>query len=390
MNQFVRTYEDEVKNDIVQLSDTLYHNPELADEEFKSKEAHIALLKKHRFQISDIPVAGLETAFVSVYDTGKPGLSIGYLAEYDALPEIGHGCGHNMIGAASSGAAILLSKILDQYGGKVYLFGTPAEETYGGKIPMVDHGVFDCLDVALMSHPAKLNKVSGSTLAYHPIEVEFHGKSAHAASDPEKGINALSAMNLVFAGINALRETVPDNVRIHGIIKDGGSAVNVIPDHAMGQFYVRAGNIKTANELRDRFYNIVKGAELMTGATATYNDFGYSFYDMNTNSIMSDICTKHMEEMGMEDIDRETFLVGSLDMGNVSYRIPSIHPYFDVTDGRDIAIHSAEFADATLTDYAHEQMYRMAAALALTGWELLENPELYDKIKKEFDETSKF
>lgn len=384
-----KRYEDTIKKQMIEISNDLYENPELSGEEYKSKEALKNFLKKHAFKSEDINFPELETAFIATYDSGKPGPTIAYLAEYDALPSVGHGCGHNLIATVSSGAAILLSKALKDTGGKVLLMGTPAEETYGGKIPMAKAGYFDNVDIAIMSHPSTENKISGESLAYHAIELTFEGKAAHAAADPEKGVNALSAMMLTFMGINAMREHFTDDVRVHGIIADGGAAPNIIPAYTKAKFYLRAQRRKTADEVREKFYKIVRGAELMTGSSAHWDSFEYSFDDMNTNKILNELCTQSMEEMGMKDISRDTTFKASIDMGNVSYLVPSIHPFFDITNGKDMALHSKEFAECTCTDYAHDQMYKMASSLAITGLKVLLSPNTMREIRAEFEKSIK-
>lgn len=377
-------YENVLKKQMIEISNKLYENPELSGEEYRSKEEIETFLKQYGFQIEDIHLPELETAFIGKFDSKKPGPTIAYLAEYDALPSIGHGCGHNLIAMVSSGAAILLSRTIKNIGGKALLIGTPAEETYGGKIPMIKEGVFDYVDVAIMSHPGPENKVSGKSLAYHSIDLSFQGKVAHASADPEKGVNALSAMMLTFMGINTMREHFTDDVRVHGIITEGGFAANIVPDVLRGSFYVRAQKRCTADEAKEKFYGIVKGAEMMTGAKAQLGSSEYSFYDMNTNSVLSELCTESMEEAGIININKEAKMVGSIDMGNVSYVVPSIHPFFDITNGKEMAQHSKEFAEATCTEYAHEQMYKMALALAKTGLKILLDPSKLLSIKKEF------
>jgi amidohydrolase len=387
INMF-KPYIDSLKEELSELSCTLYNNPELSGEEYESAKLHKSLLSKHGFIVKEINMPELETAFIGKFDSKKPGITIAYCAEYDALPSVGHGCGHNILGATSTGAAILLSKIINEIGGQVWLMGTPAEETYGGKIPMISAGFFQDVDIAMMAHPGAMNQVSGSTLAYHALEVSFHGKSSHAAADPEKGINALDAVMLMFSGINARREHLTDDVRIHGIILEGGAAPNIVPEFTKAKLYVRANNKFKADMVREVVYNIIKGAELMTGARAEISSFEHSFDDMNTNKVLSDVCTESMYEAGFDDINLSTDFKGSIDMGNVSYVVPSIHPFFDITNKADMPLHSKDFANATCTDFAKDQMMRMAVSLALTGYKVMSNSDLIAEIKEEFDRTA--
>ncbi|MDR3296141.1 MAG: M20 family metallopeptidase [Clostridiales Family XIII bacterium] len=386
-NPFKEVSLEEIKKEMVALSDEIFANPEVSGAEYSSKKAHVKLLEKHHFAIREFDLPQLETAFIATFDSGKPGPVIAYLAEYDALPEIGHACGHNLLGAVSTGAAVLLSKLLPSVGGKTLLIGTPAEETYGGKILMVDAGLFEGVDISMIAHPDSENRVSGESLACHEVELEFRGKASHAAAAPDKGKNALSAMMLTFMGINAMREHFTDDVRVHGIITNGGAAANIIPDFTKATFHVRAASRKTADEARERFFDIVKGAELMTGAVASLDCLGRPYDNMNTNRVLSDICTACMESAGMTDISRDTVSKVSIDMGNVSHAVPAIHPFFNITDESAPELHTLAFAACTKTPFAYEQMFKMAQALALTGYKVASDPALLAEIKEEFKKS---
>lgn len=379
-----------LQHEIFELSEFIYKNPELGYAEKKSSKAHIDVLKKHGFEIVE-KAAGIDTAFYGYYDSNKPGASVGFLAEYDALPEIGHGCGHNVLGAVSTGSATALSKIIKEYdiGGKVYLFGTPAEETDGGKIPMVKAGLLSLVDIAMMAHPHNENKVSCHSLAFTAIEVEFTGKAAHSSASPEKGINALDAAILLCNGINALRQHVTPDVRIHGIINNGGSAPNIVPDKSSVRFYVRAGKRSVRDEVVEKFFKIMKGAELMTGAKAKWNYFENSFDDMNTNTVLSDVYNESFIECGGEYILYDKEFPASIDMGNVSYETPSIHPLFAITKDKSLVLHTKEFAEATQTEYCKQQMKVAMKALTLTGYKVISNNKLLEDIVKEFDMVNK-
>ena len=207
----------ELHEKLCEISDYIYKNPELGNKEYKAVEVLTSFLKEHNFEIEK-ELLGIETAFRAIYDSKKEGPTIGYLCEYDALPKIGHGCGHNMIGAISSGAAVALSKVLDEIGGKIIVYGTPAEETNGGKVILAEAGVFDELDAAMIVHPDGETRASGSSSALYPIRFIYKGKTAHAASCPEKGINALNSVIQLFNGIDALRQHVTPDVKMHGII----------------------------------------------------------------------------------------------------------------------------------------------------------------------------
>lgn len=227
------------KEHYIQTSHSIHENPEIGNEEFFASDLHINSLINEGFTV-DKAVAGHETSFYAIKNSGKPGPSIAFLAEYDALPGIGHACGHNIIGTSSIAAAIALSKVVAKTGGRVIVLGTPAEE--GGpngsaKGSFVKHGYLKDIDAALMLHPGGKTTYSQDTLAVEPLDFKFYGKAAHAATSPENGINALDAVIQLFNGINALRQQLPPDVRIHGIITDGGDAPNIIPEYAAARFY---------------------------------------------------------------------------------------------------------------------------------------------------------
>lgn len=374
--------------ELKELNEFVYHNPELGYEEFKSSKAHIDLLKKHGFDVEenylDIP-----TAFKASYDSKKEGPTVAYLSEYDALPGIGHGCGHNLLGATNSGAAIVLKSIIDELGGKVYLYGTPAEETSGAKVAMADNGCFSDVDIAISAHPSTIYYKSGASLALNPIQFTFRGKTAHAASDPEKGVNALDAVIQTFNSINALREHVKPSSRIHGVITNGGKAANVVPDLAEAQFYVRTTSKAYLKELTEKVINCAKGAALATGTTLEVTNYEASYDNMVTNETLSSVFTENLRALGVKKPDTERLSYGSLDMGNVSQVCPAINPYFGICVDDTIPGHTVEFRDATLTDLAYENMKITINALVQTAVDVIKDKDLLQKIKDEFNNTKK-
>jgi len=375
---------EEVKDELIQLSKYIYENPELGYEEYKSSKAHINLLKKHNFKVEECYL-GMETAFRAEYKGEKDGPTIAYLAEYDALPGIGHGCGHNLLGTVSTGAGIVLSKLVDEIGGRVVVFGTPAEETSGAKVEMVAKGAFDDVDIAMLAHPDAEFYQSGASLALEAVEFTFRGKTAHAASSPEKGINALDGVILTFNAINALRQHILPSARVHGIIVEGGKAPNVVPDLAVARFYIRATTKKYLMELSEKVKNCARGASIATGTELEISNFEASYDNMVTNETLSKRYNEHLKGLGVEDCEniRETF--GSIDMGNVSHVCPAIHPYFGICRGSGIAAHTKELAEATLTEEAHDSMKKTIAALVLTAADVIMDEELLKKIKEEFE-----
>lgn len=365
------------------INDYIYNNPELGNKEFKAVEKLTGILREHNF-IVETGIANMPTAFKAIYDSNKPGPTVSYLCEYDALPDIGHGCGHNMIGTMSVGAGILLSKVLNNIGGRVIVFGTPAEETDGGKVYMASAGVFKDVDVAMILHPSEASYESGSSLAMDAIQFDFRGKASHAAAEPEKGINALDAAILTFNGINALRQHVTSDVRIHGIIKEGGIAANIVPEKAVAQFYVRAAERKNLDQVVEKVKNIAKGAALMTGATLEVSNYEISYDNMNTNKLLSKAFTENLKAIGVTDINPPSSASGSIDMGNVSRVVPAIHPYIGLSCP-NVAGHTREMADMTVTETGHKALIDGVAALAFTGYDVITNKELLEGINKEFN-----
>ena len=372
---------ENIKERLWEINDYIYHNPELGNEEFKAVEKLTSLLSEHSFKVT-IGIDNRKTAFKAVYNSNVKGPTIAYMCEYDALPGIGHGCGHDMIGTISIGAAIGLSKVIGKTGGNIEVYGTPAEETCGEKIEMAEKGVFNNVDVAMMMHPYGKTCESGTSLAMEAIKFEFTGKSSHAASSPEKGINALDAVILMFNGINALRQHVKEDVRIHGIISEGGLAANIVPEKAVAKFYVRALKKSYLKEVIQKVNNIAKGSALMTGATLEVSSYETPFDDMNTNKNLSESFNKNLRKLGITDINPSEN-IGSLDMGNVSYIVPSIHPLLGIGNP-NLSLHTIEMAKATITDQAHDSLIIGAMALAFTGYDVITDIDLLSEIKKEF------
>ncbi|MEI2367755.1 M20 family metallopeptidase [Niallia circulans] len=362
-------------------------NPELGHEEFKACEILTDTLKQHDFNV-EIGICDLPTAFKATFDSGKAGPVIGFMAEYDALPELGHACGHNLIGTMGIAAGISLSKVLSETGGKVIVYGTPAEETKGGKVTMAEAGIFEELDVAMMVHPLDSYMKSGDSLAMDAIQFEFFGKAAHAAASPHLGINALDAVLQTFNSINALRQHIKSDARIHGVITEGGKAANIVPDYAVAQFYVRAGKREEVNKLVEKVKQCAEGAALQTGATVKSSFYEFSYDDMITNQTLSDLFTKQLVDLGVEpsEIQEQRDGSGSLDMGNVSQVVPSIHPYVKICN-EAYACHTHEFREAAMSDQGRDAMILGAKSMALTGLEILTNKELLAEIKAEFIKT---
>ncbi|MFC4321775.1 M20 family metallopeptidase [Litchfieldia salsa] len=382
MKELLNSHLETVQNRLWKLSDHLYHHPELGDQEFASMELLVEYLREHQFVV-ETGIVGRPTAFKAVFDSKKEGPTIAYLSEYDALPGVGHGCGHNMIGTMSVGAGIVLSKIVSEIGGRVIVLGTPAEETNGGKVPMAEQGVFDDIDAAMILHPADESYESGESLAMDAIQFDFRGRTSHAAASPEMGINALDAVIQLFNGVNAIRQHVTSDVRIHGIIKEGGVAANIVPDKAVAQFYVRAKDRTYLNEVVQKVKKIAEGASLMTGTELHISNYELSYDNMITNQTLSSLFTENLLSTGVEEVKKAKGTYGSIDMGNVSQVVPAIHPYLGL-DSPGLIAHTKEFADLTVTDHSHHILSKGALALAKTGYDLITNKEKLEAMKAEF------
>ena len=257
----------ELHEKLCEISDYIYKNPELGNKEYKAVEVLTSFLKEHNFEIEK-ELLGIETAFRAIYDSKKEGPTIGYLCEYDALPLIGHGCGHNMIGSMSAGAGVILSKVIDKVGGRIIVYGTPAEETNGAKVILAEEGVFDELDVAMMVHPADITAKSGTSMALYPLQFTYKGKTAHAAACPQDGINALNAANVALNAIAYLRETFKeeDAIRVHYVITEGGAGVNSVPDRVVIDMYIRARTLDAIKDVDAKVDRALRGGALAIGA----------------------------------------------------------------------------------------------------------------------------
>ncbi|MHA6483277.1 M20 family metallopeptidase [Paenibacillus sp. strain BS8-2] len=361
--------------------------PELGHQEFYAAAQLSNLLENEGFVV-ERGVLDLATAFLAEYDTGKPGAVIALLCEYDALEGLGHACGHHLIGTMSAAAAIALKQVADTLGGKIRVYGTPAEETKGAKVPMAEAGLFDDCDIALMAHPYHSFERSGQSLALDAIRFEYNGIAAHAAASPYEGINALDAVLALFSSINALRQQTRSDARIHGIIDNGGAAPNIIPDYASAKFYVRSASRAYTNELTAKVLRCAEGAALATGCTLQTSYYEYSYDELLTNEVLSSAFMNNVIEAGIatEEI-QEGKDHGSLDLGNVSKRCPAIHPYVKIVEER-LALHTEAFRDAAMTDKALDRMIVGAKLLAATAYDVMADKDLRAAIRHEFNEQT--
>ena len=388
----------ELKNQISQFIDTnakiyqdislaIHAKPEVSDFEYFASQTLSEQLKKEGFEI-ELPAAGHRTGFAATYKSNKPGPTVVFLAEYDALAGLGHGCGHNVFGATSSLAGAALKSIVDQIGGEVRVYGTPGEE--GGqngsaKGSFVKKGYLKDVDFALCTHPGSGSEDGLSTRNYAcaPVDIEFWGKPAHAAGCPQDGINALDAQILTYAAIGVLRQQLTDRIRIHGVIVEGGTAPNVIPEYTKAKYYIRAADIDTLHELYEKVENIVKGSALQTSCTSSMKLYQNLVENMVLTPSLDAIYEKYITELGntikhVEDV----VMPGSSDVGNISQVVPTIQPHISITDVQ-IAGHSQDMVNASCSQKAMDAIVKGAKALAFTALELFENPEELVKVKED-------
>ncbi|MFC5405071.1 M20 family metallopeptidase [Cohnella soli] len=371
---------------LTEIASYIGAHPELGHEEKLASALLAGELEKHGYRV-ERAVLGLETAFIAEYGTAGSGPIIGLLAEYDALPDIGHACGHHLICTMALGAAAGLKAIVDETGGIIRVYGTPAEETKGAKIDMAAAGLFDDCDIAIMAHPYCQFEKSGSSLAIDALQFEFHGKAAHAAANPADGINALDAVILLFNAVNALRQQTKDEARIHGIVSNGGQAPNIIPDYASAQFYVRAASRAYTDELARKVTACAEAAAAATGCKVTVSNYEYSYDELRTNEPLSAAFTANLIANGIPENEiAHANDHGSLDLGNVSLRCPAAHPFVQVV-GEPFQLHTVEFRDSAQQPRAYEGMAFGATMLAYTACDVLTDRDLLARIKEDFAKT---
>ena len=366
------------------LSIEVWKNPELAFKEFIACKLQCDLLRKYGFEVEE-NYCGFETAYRCEYGSGDAVFAI--TSEYDALPGIGHGCGHNLICTAALGAFLSLTAYMKENSipGKVVLIGTPAEESGSSKVNIVEAGAFDGVDAAMMVHPLWTTTPDRASLSINRFDVTFIGKASHAGGSPELGINALDAVQLMFAGINAWRQQLPESSRIHGIVTEGGLKPNIIPDRAGCCFFVRAADDEWQQKMESRFNDIVKGAALMTGCEIEIKKVSRGTKARKPSRLMNQLWVNYIGELGSPADLTLGPGRGSSDFGNVSQTVPAIHPYIGISeDNTTIAGHSVAFCEAAGKPFAHKQMHRAAAAMASVGLKVLTDGDFRAALKEEF------
>ncbi|MEX2245170.1 MAG: M20 family metallopeptidase [Dehalococcoidia bacterium] len=374
--------------ELVALSQRIHAHPEVAYHEEQASGWLCELLGGAGFSV-ERGYAGLATAFRAAFrasaGAGRP--VVGILAEYDALPGIGHGCGHNIIATAGAGAGIGVRAVIDDAGGTVHVIGTPAEEVYGGKVEMARAGAFADLDAAMMVHPGGRDGVIARALACAEVKIEYFGREAHAAAVPEQGINALEAMILAYNGINALRQHIRRTARVHGIIKHGGDAPNIVPAYTSASFMVRAEDDEYLEELKTRVTACFQAGAQATGSRLemTWNPNQYAA--MSTNPPLAEAFRLNFAVVGREVPSPETPRpMGSTDMGNVSKIVPGIHPTIAIAPA-DVPGHSPGFAEYACSDAGDRAVVEAAKALAMTALDVLTDEALRREMREAFERS---
>ena len=373
---------DAMRDSLGTLSRQIYENPEIGFEERKALQWVSAFLREEGFSVEP-GTAGIETAFRAEVRGQKDRPNVALLAEYDALKGLGHACGHNLICSASVGAAAALHRAAPHLPGTLTVLGTPAEEGGGGKVIMVDRGVFNGIDAAMMFHPSRDNWWVRGALAAQPLSMKFRGRPAHAAAMPERGINALNALLLTFHAIDSLRQHVPPDVRIHGIITHGGDAPNIVPAYAEAEFLVRAARRKTLDEVMIKVKRCADAGAAATGATVEMEE-GLAYAERNNNRVLAGLFGENMRRLGIDgDEPSASGGVGSSDIGNVSMVVPAIHPYLKIVDG-DVSGHTPEFREAAGSARGFEAMLNAAKGLAMTVLDVMYRPDTLERMRREF------
>lgn len=370
--QVRKTVEDR-KAELIELSHDIHAHPETNYEEKYSSDRVATMLEKNGFEV-ERGTGGIETAFRAVFGTGD--LNVGICAEYDALPGVGHACGHNIIAATAVGSALALAPLADELGLTIIVLGTPAEEGGGGKVLMLQRGSFDGLNAAVMVHAASTERDTMPSIATGQLYVEFHGRAAHAAAAPEHGISASAALALAQSGIAMLREHFEEGDRVHGIVTSGGGAPNVVPPYTRGEWFVRGKTIARQKQLEQRIIDIFRGAALMTGCTVKVGNTSPSFSDIQADERLTALWRANAKELGRDSLPiQPTDGPASTDMGNVSYAVPSIHPLIAL-ESNGANIHAPEFAKVAAEPTGDKAVVDGSSLLAMTVVDMATNAEL--------------
>ncbi|MBA8772566.1 M20 family metallopeptidase [Staphylococcus coagulans] len=383
VRQRILDYIDNNRLKYIDMSHQIHERPEIGNEELFASRLLIDHLIECGFEV-ERDIAGHSTGFIATYESSKEGPTISYLAEYDALPGLGHACGHNIIGTTSVLAGTALKQVVDEIGGKVVIFGCPAEE--GGengsaKASYVKEGIFDDVDVALMVHPGNETYPTNHTLAVDVLDIKFYGKSAHASENAYEARNALDAMISFFNGVAQIRQHIKKTERVHGVILDGGKAANIIPDFTHARFYTRATTRKELDVLTGRVHDIAKGAAIQTGCDFEFEPIQNGVNEFVKSPKLDLLFEQYATELG-EEVSHDDFGYGSTDTGNVSHVVPTIHPHVKIGP-RSLVGHTHRFREAAASPMGDKALIRGAKIIALMGATLIQDRNLLDTIQKE-------
>lgn len=369
--------------DAIALNDDLADHPELSGEEYESSRKIVELLKRKGFDV-EYPFAGLPTSFKATYGRNDHKYKVAIMTEYDALPGIGHACGHCVSGAISVLAGIAASKLQDALDADIDVIGTPVEETDGAKCALIKKGVFDHYDMAMMIHLYDQNLIYCTLNGLASYLYTFHGKAAHASAAPWDGINALNAAQLMFHGTDCLRQHVTPDVRIHGVIRNGGEAPNIVPEEASAEFYVRALDLDYMMDVVRKVDDCAAGGALATQCTWDKVETAATYANMRRNYTGEDALREIYEELDIDINGDHEKIFGSSDAGNVSFVCPTFHPTLQIVD-RGVPIHTREFAQAVKTERAHEAIALGANVIALQIAKIFGDENRIKQMKADFE-----
>ena len=387
-SQQVRDYvlhnaKDEISATMHDVANTIFGFSEIAFEERQSAAYLADLMESAGFSVTR-GYCEMPTSFRAEMCGSKPAPTVALIAEYDALPRIGHACGHNLISSCTIGAALALKSVMKDLPGRIVVIGAPAEESGGGKAFLVERGAFKDVDTAIIAHPSNRTFIAARALAWEPLRMKFYGKPAHAGSSPHEGVNALNAIIETFNSINALRQHVTSDVRVHGIITHGGDAVNVVPAFTQGDFLVRAGTVDHLKETVKRVKACATGAALSAGATVEFEQTGPIYEPVKGNRPLEEAMARNLEAVGVPyAMGGSEVNMGSTDVGNVSQAIPALHPLYAIS-GPEVISHTLEFARASDSEFALERTRDVAIAMDLTCVDVLCDAGLLGRVKDAF------
>lgn len=380
MRQEISTYLTTIKDDILNLSKYIYENPESSFHEYKAYNYIVNMLKNNDFNVIE-HYLNIPTAFYAQYGSGHP--KICYICEYDAVDNLGHVVGHNLISAMSIAASLSLSKIISKIGGSVIVIGCPGEFLGSSKVTMTRQGTFNDIDVVLMAHPDLITAESGHSMAIIPIKINYKSKSGFTYRK-SKNYTALDACLFVFNTLSLLSKGFEDNCTIDGIILKGGDSPYLLPSETESKFYIRCPKMSTACDIEKKVRELVKTTGYLMNIDCTICLYELPYDELIPNRNLSRIFSHNLKECGIIDIEPPKNTNSGLSLGTVSHVVPCIHPYISISEDKNLEYSSKEFSEATISYYAQSRILKVAQALALTGLDLIENASLLNQVKKEF------